>query len=109
MYLILANSFYSQRFYKLKREADALIAKSASSDGTAQPSTPSTNKKTAAKPKSTVKASAKSTGRGRKRKTADEDNVIDESSDNDESPSRKKVKGEPKEEVVNGEESSQEG
>lgn len=58
-----ANSDYSQRFYKLKREAEAVLNKSDNSNGDAEAAGPSTPAN-----KSTNAGSKKSTGKGKKRK-----------------------------------------
>lgn len=80
----------NQKFYKLKRESEQLLAKA----GIETPATPSTKKTTAAK----TKATPKSTGKGRKRKTDAEGN---DEEDANETPSRK-AKKEVEEDVEEG-------
>jgi len=72
----------SQKFYKLKRESEQLLAKA----GVDTPATPSGKKTAAAKPKATPK----STGKGRKRKADVEENGGEGVAD---TPSKKSKKG----------------
>ena len=72
----------SQKFYKLKRESEQLLAKG----GVDTPATPSGKKTAAAKPKATPK----STGKGRKRKADVEENGGEGVAD---TPSKKSKKG----------------
>ena len=78
---LLTTYSYRQRFYKLKRESEQLLAKA----GIETPATPSGKKKTPSK----AKATPKSTGKGQKRKFHAEDDNDDDAAG---TPSKKPKK-----------------